>query len=500
MKIVLVNPPWFRLQGASLVHYPPGPCHIASALEQINYDSIVWNADFDSERKAVVGGTNIINTDELTRQHKVYQKNLNDLNGPIWLEVREKLKEFNPDILGISVYSCSLKSSLNVAKIAKEINSNMVIIFGGIHPTIDPDGVIKNPEVDYVVVGEGEITIQELIRAIDNKDDVSQIKGIAFKDGDKIIKNERRPAIENLDSLNWPARHKIYQKELFPPSAFNTLYGSRGCPFQCIFCGSFNIWGHKMRTRSAESMVNEIEYVHKTFKTNYFYICDDIFFINKDRAFRFGQLLKEKKLNIYWSLQTRGEIMDDELLAMFKRTGGQHIAIGVETGNAHIRKLIKKGNTLDDIRRAAKLIKKHGLTMVGFFMFGFPWETEKEIADTVNFMKEINPTICFPYIVTPSPGTELSEIAKDMGLIGAGDNLENFYHESPEMCLSVNIPPEKRKDIINKTLKEFALNNRKNLFKDLFRRPKFYWVTAVKDQRLLKNPKVILQYIKDIFF
>ncbi len=129
MKIILVNPPWFRLQGASLAHYPSGPCHIASALEQINYDSIVWNADFDYRKKTVVGGTNIIDTDELTRQHEIYQENLNDLNGPIWQEVRERLKEFNPDILGISVYSCSLKSSLNVAKIAKEINPNMIIIF-----------------------------------------------------------------------------------------------------------------------------------------------------------------------------------------------------------------------------------------------------------------------------------------------------------------------------------------------------------------------------------
>lgn len=494
MNILLINPPWYRLQGASLVHYPPGPTYIAAALEQDGYNPIVWNVDFDPEVKTVIGGTNILDTDELVKQHNLYKKNLNDLNAPIWEEVKAHLSEFKPDVLGLSAYSATYKSALNVAKIAKQINPKTVTIFGGIHPTIAPNDVASQEQVDFVVCGEGEITIQELIKAIKEKKDFSEVKGLVFKTNGHIHKTSDRERIEDLDQLPKPARHLIYKKEKYPPAAFQGIYGSRGCPYKCIFCGSFNVWGYKLRTRSAENLVQEIEDTQRTYGTRYFYLCDDIFFMKRERALKFCQLILDKKLDIYWSAQTRAELVDDELLDMMKKSGGQHVAIGVETGDENIRKLIKKGNTLEDMRRAAKMVHAHGLTMVGFFMFGFPWETKEDIDRTVKFMKELDPTVAFPYIVTPAPGTELSEIAQQMGLIDPGASLEDFYHESPEMCLSVNIPLEERKTIINNTLEIFANHNKSHFVRDIFRRPRFYY-SLLHDYNMIKHPKFLLNYI-----
>lgn len=499
MKILLLNPPWYRLQETSLIHYPGGLAYIAGALENAGYESIIWNSDYDPNIRPVIGGTNILDTEELTRKYNLYKKNLDDLSLPIWQEIKSKIKEFNPDIVGISVYSATYKSALNVTKIIKSINSYIITILGGIHPTINPEEVASQKDVDFVVYGEGEITIQELIKVINSdKRNFSSIKGIVFKNNGNVIKTEKREFIQNLDTLPFPARHRIYNFEKYPPTTFQAIYGSRGCPFKCIFCGSFNLWGYKIRIRSAENIVKEIEETNQKYKTRYFYICDDIFFINRNRAITFCKLLIEKKLNILWSAQTRAEILDDELLSLMKKSGGQHVAIGIEVGDEKIRKLIKKENTNDQIREAVQKIKKHGLTVVGFFMFGFPWETKENIEKTVNFLKKINPTFAFPYIVTPSPGTELFSIAHQMGLINPASQFEDFYHESPEMGLSINIPKQERKEIIDKTLKEFAIHNKKHFLKDILKRPKFY-CTLIHDFEILKNPKFILGYITDLF-
>ena len=498
MKILLMQPPWFRLQNTSLVHYPVGPAYIAAALEKIGYDSLVWNIDHVSSSVPTIGGTNLLDTDQLTENYNIYQKNLTDLSAPIWQEVRDMLEKFKPDIVGLSVYSAAYKSALNVASIVKDWDANVITILGGIHPTIDPYNVALNQTVDFVVRGEGEITIQELIKAIDTKSDYGNIKGIAYKQNGKVILTPQREYISNLDDVGIPARHKIYEKDTFPPTAFQAIYGSRGCPFQCIFCGSFNLWGHKVRARSAENLVKEIEETHKIYKTKYFYICDDVFFITRERAIKFCNLLLDRKLGVYWSAQTRAEIIDDELLRLMKKSGGQHVAVGIETGDERIRELIKKGNTLDEVRNAAKLIRDHRLKLVGFFMFGFPWETKEEINRTINFLSEINPLFAFPYIVTPAPGTELAKLAQGMGLIDSNSRLEDFYHESPEMCLSANIPPNERKAVIDNVLKIIGKHNRKNFLKDLFNRPLFYYA-LLHDYGIFKNPFILHRYISAIF-
>jgi len=501
VKILLISPPFYRLQEASMIHYPAGACLVAGALERAGFTSTVWNADFDPTKKTVLGNTNHLNPDNLIKQHEEYLRRLDDLSDPVWQEVREFIEDYKPDVLIVSAFSITLTSAHNVARIAKEINPKVVtvlegLINRGVFCAIDPGKVGDFEVIDFGLSRDPEPVAVDLVKAIEKGEmDFSDIKGLTWKkNGEKII-NEDREFLDELDILPYPARHLIYDWQKMPAQTFQGIYGSRGCPFQCTFCGCHVSCGFKPRTRSAEELVKEIEAVHKKFKTHYFFVCDDIFFIDRLRAKEFCDLLIKKKLPITWSCQSRAELLDDEMLSMVKKAGCQHISVGVETGNEEVRAKMKKGNTLDDVRNAAKLIKKHGLYMVAFIIIGLPWESEKEIWDTVNFVREIDPYIVYPYLATPAPGTEMDDIIHEDDP-GAKEKLKDLCHSDPAAALSRYIPSEKKVKVINQALAEFGKLNKKNLWRNLFKRPKFYWY-FIKDIGLLKRPKHLFGYLKD---
>lgn len=500
--VLLIHPPWFRLQDSSLIPYPAGPCSVAAVLEAAGLDALVWNGDFAPEGPLSIGGTDILKTDELVLAHDKYLARLNDHDDPIWYEVLEIIEITSPKIVGISVYSASFKSAANIATIIKEKHPDIAIVFGGVHASIAPEDCLSVcSAVDVVMVGEAECSSAVLFSALlagkKSPPDLAGIKGIAYRENGTVVRTEPAEAVENLDTIPFPARHLLIDLDKMPPHAHQALYGFRGCPFNCIFCGSFNVFGRKPRMRSAEKMVEEIEFVHQLYGTRYFYICDDIFLLYRKRALKFCSLLKKKKLNVYYSIQTRGEMMDEDLLAQLKATGCQHLAIGVEVGDEEIRKLIKKGNTVDDIRRAARMIRQAGLRMVGFFMFGFPWETKEQMLKTADLMEEINPCISFPYIVTPAPGTELLDIAQNMGLVDPHVDLSSFSHISPKMGISANVSESERKQLIDGILERFAQHNRKSLRYDFFRRPGFY-LAAARDVGITASCSSLLKYLHTI--
>ena len=503
MKILFISPPFYRLQDATLIHYPVSCCSMAAILEREGYQSLVYNADYDPNKKTILGNTNHLRTDALVNEHANYLRRLNDLGDPIWVEVKNFIRDYQPDILGISAFNITLTAAHQVAKIAKALNPRVITLLEGcnnrgIFCAINPAEVADFNLIDFALTREPELTVIELVKALENGEtDFSRIDGLAWKKDGQVIKNKDREFLNDLDSLPFPARHLIHGYKEMPPHVFQGIYGSRGCPFNCVFCGCHVSCGYKPRTRTAKNMVNEIELVHKKFGTHYFYVCDDIFFIDKPRAKEFCQILIEKKLPITWSCQSRAEMLDDETLDLVKMAGGQHIAIGVETGNERVRAVMKKGNTLDDVRRCAAIIRKHGLYMVAFVIIGLPWETAKEIEDTVDFIKEIKPHIVYPYLATPAPGTELDDMIHEDNP-QAKSMLKDLCHSDPAAALSRTIPSAEKVKVINWALAEFARFNKRNLFRNLLERPKFYWY-FISDMALLKRPKHVMSYIKDFF-
>ena len=499
MRILLINPPFYRLQDASMVHYPPGPCSIAASLEVAGFDSLVYNTDWTPDKKTIIGNINHLRIKALAEANASFRRRLEDANDPLWCEIREFIKDYGPDVVGISIFNTTLKSGIMVARLTKEVAPQAkVFVEGsqnrGFHCAIDPSTVVDYDLVDVAIRQEPEETAVEYIKALASGTvDLAKIQGLSWRKEGEVIHNEARPYVKNLDDLPWPARHKLHNVDKMPPKAHLSIYGSRGCPFKCKFCGCHTSWGYKPRLRSAKHMVDEIEHVHRTYGTRYFYLCDDIFFINKARALEFCDLLIERKLPVYFAGQTRAEICDDEILAAMKKAGGQSVSIGVESGSQRILDLMNKGNTLDDIRTCAKKLKAHGLRMSAFCILGLPEETAEEVQATADFIKELDPFICFPYLATPAVGTEMYE---DVVAKVGEEAYEQVNFADWKAPAEQDWADRKKTEVVERAMVELARLNKKSMFFDFFKRPRFWWA-YVNDTGSLSHPSHLWDYLMD---
>ena len=187
MKILIVNPPFYRLQRASLIHYPPACCNMAALLEKAGFDSLIYNADYDPKKKTILGNTNHLNVRALTALSKEYDKRLHDNKDKIWLEIRDYLNNYQPNVLIISVFNTTITAGLKIAALAKDINPQILTAFEGstnrgLHCAIDPSEFLDDPAMDFAIRKEPEYTVVELIEAVyDKRDDFHGIKGLSWK-------------------------------------------------------------------------------------------------------------------------------------------------------------------------------------------------------------------------------------------------------------------------------------------------------------------------------
>ncbi|MFH1420528.1 MAG: radical SAM protein [Candidatus Aenigmatarchaeota archaeon] len=475
MKILLIWPPWYRLQNSEFVGYPIGITSIAAILEKNGFNVSVYHADYK-------GKGAVVHTSELTNAYEDYKRRLADENDAIWKEVEAVIVEQKPDIVGISVMTGSYGSALMTAKIAKKINPNTIVVMGGAHPTVEPKSTLRNSDVDFVVAGEGEETFLELVQAIESRKRFSEIKGIGYKKGRQLIINPRRPLIENLDTLPLPARHLIINKENFIPDAFGGIFSSRGCPFNCIYCSSHTIWGRHVRFRSVDNVIEEMKNVLENYKAKHFFFVDDSFSLRRDRVLEMcdKMIQLQKNRSFTWHCQTRVDLLNEELAAKMKQARCNCVLIGIETGYEEGLKKIKKSITLDQVRNASSILKKYKIPVNTFFMIGFPWETMEEINASISFMKEIDPDDASYAIVTPQPGTELFDMVKKLKLLPKNVDWSSFQHQSPDMFFTKNFSKQQKREIIEKAESEFDAQKHKKLREQIRKNPLSLVSRAVK--------------------
>lgn len=245
------------------------------------------------------------------------------------------------------------------------------------------------------------------------------------------------------------------------PDDFSRLFASRGCPYNCIFCASNAIWSKRVRYRTPENVIDEIERINDTYNPSYFHFEDDSFSLKSSYVKQICELLLAGKVRINWGCETRVDLVTDDLLNIMKKAGCSKILLGAESGNELTLNRIKKNITLDQIRNAVLLCKKQRMETAIFFIIGFPWEGEDEIQQTVDFMKELDPQFAVYSIATPYPGTELYEIYKQEGLIPQKINWSTFFHQSPEMLLTSKLSKDRLQYIIESTERIFLKHNRK---------------------------------------
>ncbi len=309
------------------------------------------------------------------------------------------------DVLGFSVNKSNAPNSLHCAAQIKKDFPQKKIVFGGPQCTEDPGYFIEKGFIDATVSGEGEETLYEYL----TKEDPRQVKGLYLKgkNGETIFTGERE-YIDNLDTLPFPALDKIdIRKYWFIPKRAmptSSIVTSRGCPYNCTFC--FHSLGYKWRARSAENVVDEIEWQVKSLKVKEICILDDNFSLDRIRVERICDLIIKRriKVNVQLSTGVRVDKVDKELLIKLKEAGIYMVSIAPESGNTETKKRIKKNFDADKMKELVDCCKKLGLRTFAFFIIGFPWEDRKEIEKTIEFAIELDTDFVkfTRFVLTPS--------------------------------------------------------------------------------------------------
>ncbi len=341
---------------------------------------------------------------------------------PSYEYVYKKLKREKPDAIGIYVDTIMHNNAFKIAQIAKKLG--IFVITGGPHTTVMPETMQKFS--DMIVIGEGEITIKEVIQNFEKKR-FNSIKGIWYKKNKTWFKNPAREPIHNLDSLEFPALDLMemenyiqiwHSLDSFDPSLRGTnIIASRGCPYNCSYCqpNLKAIFGEKFRSRSPEHVVAELKELKNKFKIDAFFLHDDTFNISKVWVNKFCDLLDKEKINLLWSCNSRvNTLTDKKMVQRMYDSGLRMIHIGVESGSQRIlNEIYRKGIKLSDVPIVIDQANKIGIKTLAFFMLGAPTETIKEIKQTINFAVSLNATEITASITNPLPGTKLLDVMKD---------------------------------------------------------------------------------------
>lgn len=332
-----------------------------------------------------------------------------------YLQLKEKVKEFNPDIVGITAMTFTLLDVIKTVETVKEVNLNTRIVIGGPHVQIYAEETINLKNVDFVVMGEGEKIFLDLLKNINNFGVLKSIPGLVFKEDGRIINTGRPEYFTDLDDLPFPPRellpYKKYSSLLAKEKVITTMFTSRGCPFACSFCDR-PAMGKNFRARSAKNVVNEIEECLKL-NIKEIFIYDDTFTVDRQRVVDVCNEIIKRGLNFTWDIRARVNTVDEELLYLLKKAGCIRIHFGVEAGTEKILKVLNKNISLEQALTAFRLSKKIGIQTLAYFMIGSPTETEEDVLQTIKFMNKLDPDFVQITLLAPFPGTKIYQWALD---------------------------------------------------------------------------------------
>lgn len=327
-------------------------------------------------------------------------------------KVINRIKELRPRVVGISVNIFSFLQAITYTEEIKNISKDIIVIWGGPHPTIASDLCLEKSKADIVVIGEGELTALELLKCILNNRDYAELKGIVYRQNGSFRVNSPRERITDLDNLPFPAYHLLpnlkYYKSRARKKPFMGIVTSRGCPFNCIYC-SKDVFKNRITMRSPENIIEEIDLLVNKYHIRQIDILDDNFTMDSERVETLCDLIIKNNYKIFISLQSgiRADKVNEPLMAKMKRAGVFKVAFGVETGNITILKEIRKQLDLDKVLTASRLARKCGMIIIGFFMIGLPGDNELTLQETIDFAIKMNPHIANFMMTIPFYGTEL---------------------------------------------------------------------------------------------
>lgn len=385
------------------------------------------------------------------------------------------IDEMKPAFVGITMLTPTSADSHRLAALIKKSHPNLPVLAGGTHPTVMPDEVMEDRNIDLIAISEAEHTLVEVYDVITQGWDASalkQITGIVYRDGDTVVKTSDRPLFSDLDKLPMPMWHGV-KMDLYhqvPDSQFarpmRVMMSSRGCPFKCIFCSARQVSGFKYRAHSADRVVEEMEILINKYGARQIIFLDDNFIISKKRVFEICEKIMQKGLHkkMLWTAAGRADEVNEPLLKAMKDAGCKMISFGIESGSPRLLELMKKGEKREHIEKAVAMARKAGLKTRGTLILGFPTETREESLETINFAKDLGLDFAKFSLATPYPGTALYNIALERGLISSKDwsrfNSQAGYASYDPVFIPEGRTGPEMKELQRLATKEFYLRPR----------------------------------------
>lgn len=461
-RILLLTPPFYRLfkDSYALVKYPLSLGYLAAALKRgTDWEVLAYNADFAPAAEPF---------DVVYLTGKGFQDYLSALansSAGVWSEIKTVIAACSPSVVGISCTSPTFAAATMTASLVKEIDPSITVVAGGPHPTTAWRQVLENPHFDLCVVGEGERTVVDLLKSLEQGTDPAKIKGVCSRNKDGITAAPARPAITDLDSLGFPHEHApavLHDYERYPLTAFKNIMATRGCRNRCFFCGSHLIWGRRVRFRSPENVVAELKSL-QNIGLHFVHFDDDTFGVSSEYLTALTDAIKQQCPGLRWSCETHVSLITRENLRAMKDSGCALIQLGIESGNNRILKLMRKGFSIEQAKSACALIRNHDIGLETFFMAGFPYETEESIRDTLEAIKRIECDKLIYSIFTPYPGTEAFALCRERGLIGDNFDLSRHCHQSPVNAFCSDLAPERFRSLSAEIEQIVSEKNKKGL-------------------------------------
>tara|TARA_Y100000310_G_C20642420_1_gene794705 strand:+ start:114 stop:1619 length:1506 start_codon:yes stop_codon:yes gene_type:complete len=415
-KVLLLQPPYTIYKADFKRCMPPlGLASIGALLEQNNFEVKILDSYVEGFENEIDKGEFVLVGLDDEDTYKI-------------------ISDFAPDFVGVSgMFSTQDENVLKICSLVKKFNPDIPIFIGGSHPTYSVRKVLENKDIDFVVMGEGEITTLHLIQRLMNGEELTDLNGIGYKKDGEIKVNPKLTYVQDLDSLPDPARHLLnmekYTKINLPQSTYTMkdrvtqIVTSRGCSAKCTFCTTTNFWGNKFRIRSAKRVVDEIEMLINKYGIEEIHFCDDNFSLDKKRAHEIMDEIIRRELKFVWCTPQGIAVwaLDEELIDKFAKTGCYQLTFAIESGNQWVEtNLMNKPLDLSKVGPLVDKAHEVGISIHGFFIVGMPGETKEQIMETFEFPKTNNFDSASFFIATPCVGSELYEYCKEKGLLKEG--------------------------------------------------------------------------------
>jgi len=380
-------------------------------------------------------------------------------------QLEERIRMSAADLVGISAMTFTLLDVVKTAKLSKSINPDIPVVIGGGHAYIYPEETARLENIDYVLAGEGELGFAALVEELAGDRKLERVPGLTWVDREGELHRNNLPAmISDLDSLPFPDRTltpwRKYSSVMAKRQPITTMFTSRGCPFQCAFCGRPHLGKH-FRARSAQNVVDEMQECLKL-GIHEFLVYDDTFTVDRDRVIQVCDEIIRRKLDIGWDIRARVDCVDGEMLEKLKAANCERIHYGVEAGTAKILEVLNKGITLEKVRETFSLTHNLGIETLGYFMIGAPTETRDDIMRTIDFSLELPADFVHITILCPFPNTAIYLRGLQEGVF-TEDHWKNFAR-NPQPGFH---PPYWNTNFTDEELQEFL----RYAYKQFYTRP-----------------------------